>query len=209
MAIGQRGRKPRGNYKQKSAVFSTRIRADTKAALEAAAKEQGHSLSQEAERRLRRSFDEDRGLFEKLGGRRNYAVLRLIAALMGTVSNPYYSPETSWLDDRRLFDQLVKMVDTVFAELRPLGPDQPEDEVDLAARNVESNQKVAFALLAVRDAPPELPIDATNPATFIRSDLGPVAERIGRQPGRAAVSGNSLDFRREAEELKDKEGSDR
>jgi len=128
---------------------------------------------------------------------------------MGTVSNPYYSPETSWLDDRRLFDQLVKMVDTVFAELRPLGPDQPEDEVDLAARNVESNQKVAFALLAVRDAPPELPIDATNPATFIRSDLGPVAERIGRQPGRAAVSGNSLDFRREAEELKDKEGSDR
>jgi hypothetical protein len=203
MAVGQRGRKPKGNYKQKTEVLSTRIRADTKAALAAAAKEHGHSLSQEIENRLRRSFDEDIGLFEKFGGRRNYAVLRMISGLMGTLSSPYL-PDVSWLDNLRLYDQLVKMVGTVFAELRPPddGSETPEDE---AARNISGAGTVAQALIAIRDASPELPIGVTHLAPFIRADLGPVAERIGRQKGRRLVFGTSVDMLAAAKELEAEE----
>src|SRR5689334_20687046 len=84
-----RGRKPTGNYKLKTDVMSTRIREDTKAALQAAAKARGHSLSQEIELRLRRSFDEDKGLIERFGSRRNYAILRLLGDLMDLVQNPF------------------------------------------------------------------------------------------------------------------------
>lgn len=46
------GRKPKGDITGKSAVFSTRIRPETRAALERAARESGRSLSQEIEKRL-------------------------------------------------------------------------------------------------------------------------------------------------------------
>lgn len=118
--MAERGRKPKGNYKQKTQVFSSRIRADTKAALEEAAKNSGQSLSQEIEYRLRRSFDEDKGMIERLGGRENYAVLRLIGSVMGVMFNAAGSAGC-WLHDPYLFEQLVKTVGVVLQELRPPG----------------------------------------------------------------------------------------
>jgi hypothetical protein len=50
------GRKPRGEYSGKSAVFSTRITPETRSKLEEAATKSGRSLSQEVERRLEDSF---------------------------------------------------------------------------------------------------------------------------------------------------------
>ncbi len=141
-----RGRRPQGHYKGKGSVLSTRITAELREAIEAAATAKGHSLSQEIEHRLRRSFDEDTALNERLGGRRNYAALRLIAALMGTFGDPQ-----AWLDDRRLFDRLVRMTGTVLAELRPPGSTTPEDDIERAIRDVQSAERVAFTLLAVRD----------------------------------------------------------
>jgi hypothetical protein len=138
-----------------------------------------------------------------LGGPRNYAVLRMISGLMGTFADPY-APEATWLDDPRLYDRLVRMVDTVFAELRPPA-DSRAAEIDRAGADVQAAQRVASLLLAVRDAPPALSIDPSNPAAFIRSDLGPVADRIGRQKGRRTVAGTAEDFARAAEELKREE----
>ena len=80
--MARRGRKPKGEYVGKTKVFSTRLRADTKSALGRAAAKSGRSLSQEVEHRLRRSFDEDRDLFERFGGRENYALLRLIGSCL-------------------------------------------------------------------------------------------------------------------------------
>ena len=57
--MAKAGRKPKGEYSGKSAVFSTRIRPDTRDALWQAAKASGRTLSQEVEFRLRRSIDED------------------------------------------------------------------------------------------------------------------------------------------------------
>jgi hypothetical protein len=52
----RRGRPPKGDFHNKSAVFSTRITPETRAAIEAAAEASGRSISQEVERRLRESF---------------------------------------------------------------------------------------------------------------------------------------------------------
>jgi hypothetical protein len=202
----QRGRKPRGAYKQKTKVFSTRIRADTKEALAAAAKQRGHSLSQEIEYRLRRSFDEDEKMLDKFGGRRNYAVLRLISCLMEAVYNPL-SPGAFWLDDPYLFNQFVKTTINVLEELRPPGDTSlpsdgsPQGDLLRLAGELQGGSIAANRLLSIKDAAPDLPLDINNPAPFIRADLGPAADRIGAHKDRRITSGTSEDFRRAAEEM--------
>jgi hypothetical protein len=205
--MAERGRKPKGNYKQKTQVFSTRIREDTKAFLESSAKNRGHSLSQEVEMRLRRSVDEDQNLIEKLGGRENYAVLRLISGLMSSVWNPA-GDKGSWLHDPYCFAQLVKAITAVLAELRPPGdPEVPAVEGPMgegieALASLQGNMRAAELLLAVKEAPPELPLTRDDPAPFIRQGLGDAANRIGNQKGRRIVRGTADDFRRAAREMK-------
>src|SRR5215813_340597 len=53
------GRKPRGDYKGKSATLTTRITPDTRAAMDRAAQKSGRSLSQEVEHRLNASIRKD------------------------------------------------------------------------------------------------------------------------------------------------------
>jgi hypothetical protein len=55
------GRKPAGPFRGKNANLTTRIKSETRGALEAAARKSGLSLSQEAERRLDESFRRDVG----------------------------------------------------------------------------------------------------------------------------------------------------
>jgi hypothetical protein len=202
----ERGRRPQGRYKQKTEVFSTRIRADTKAALEGAARERGHSLSQEVEYRLRRSFDEDQGIIEKLGGRQNYAVLRLISSLMETIYNPA-DARASWLLDPHAFDQLVKAVILVLEELRPPGDpsvppiDGPMGEALEAIAPLQANIEAGKLLFTVKEAPLDLPLNPDYAAPFIRADLGEAAERIGKQKGRRITRGTAEDFRRTAREM--------
>jgi uncharacterized protein (DUF1778 family) len=57
--MGKRGPKATIEFKDKTAVMSTRIRQDTREMLQAAADRHGHSLSQEIERRLRAPATED------------------------------------------------------------------------------------------------------------------------------------------------------
>jgi hypothetical protein len=216
-AVAERGRKPKGNYKQKTKVFSARLRADTRAAIEKAAINSGHSLSQEIEHRLRRSFDEDQNLFEKLGGRENYAVLRLIASLMSVMLHPSdiitlspAEPRKSWLHDPYLFDQLVRAIAVVLEELKPEGerdappvvPGGGGDVFDIIAP-LQGRIRAAQLLSAVKNAPPkELPLNTKDPAPFLRDDLGQAADRIGNQKGRRFVRGTAEDFRRAADEMR-------
>jgi hypothetical protein len=54
------GRKPRGEFKGKTAMLTTRITPETRGWLESAARKSGKSLSQEAEYRLRQSLRKNR-----------------------------------------------------------------------------------------------------------------------------------------------------
>ncbi len=70
------GRPPRGELKNKDSVFTTRITAETRHALEAAAKKRGRSLSREAEVGLRYYLE------KPAGAARN----RAIAFIIGNVA---------------------------------------------------------------------------------------------------------------------------
>jgi hypothetical protein len=62
----RRGRPPKGDFHNKSAVFSTRITPETRAAIEAAADASGRSISQEVEQRLKDSFRAGRTCLDKM-----------------------------------------------------------------------------------------------------------------------------------------------
>jgi hypothetical protein len=220
--MAARGRKPQGNYKHKTQVFSTRITADLREALETAAKTSGHSISQEVEHRLRRSFLNDREITSVFGNRRNYAVLKMISALMeimrpavpwsfsGVDSDAAAGtdPQKDWLDDPYAFDQLLKAVSGVMEELRPLGPPVAplsNNPIENFANETEGSRRAADLLFAIKDAPTELPLDSRSPAPLIRADLGAVALRIGAQPGTRLVRGGADDLRKAAEELEQEE----
>ena len=206
---GKRGPVPRGSYHNKSRVLSTRIREDTRLALEEAAAHSGRSLSQEIEHRLRRSFDQDEKVIIKYGSRRNYAVLRLIANLMELNSERGEDGHPKeWLDSPYAFWQLVSALSIVFSELAPPEPGKPAaDQAQHEAENDSTNDAVRdaavrfpnrgamharFMLLSrVKDAKADaLPafVDPNDLSPFIRSDLGPVAERISEE--------NSAEFER-------------
>src|SRR5665213_3311745 len=118
--MGKRGPSPQGEYSGKSKVFSTRIRADLRSSLDAAAKVSGRSLSQEVEHRLRRTFvDEDRSE-NAFGSRRNYLLMRMAATALQSAQNPQ-NPKAEWLDDPVAFDQAMKFLNAVLKQVRPKG----------------------------------------------------------------------------------------
>ena len=206
--MARRGRKPKGEYVGKTEVFSTRLRPDTKAAIVAAAAKSGRSMSQEVEHRLRRSFDEDRDLIERFGGRQNYAMLRLIGSCLDVNVNPN-DLDSSWLDDPYVFEQTVKSVVSVLGAFRPPGdpefkdPDAPMLE---AAAPIQGMERAAYGLFEVISASDQVLIDASGSvdvASAIKDDLGPLIKRV------RIVRGNAEDLRRAAEELerREKEGT--
>jgi hypothetical protein len=203
----RRGPNPKGEYAEKSAVLSTRIREDTRQALTDASKASGRSLSQEIEYRLRRSFDDDARIVDIFGGQQNYAVLRLLSGVMSAVSNPFL-PATGWLDDPYRFNQVLKIINTVLEEFRPIGnPElQTQDEGTRIAGELQAGTVSAMAVDALKRATNELPLDPkNNPFPRIKSDLAPVAARVGNQPGRGIAMGNWKDILRQAEELERRE----
>jgi hypothetical protein len=197
---GRRGRKPSGNYKQKTHVFSARITEDLRSALVSAAKESGHSISQEVEHRLRRSFGEDIKIDLTFGGRRNYAVLRMISCLMELVYNPD-CPEKEWIDDPFAFNKFLKATVETLEGLRPPGdPSSPQVDLPLGPmiRDRQGLWQAEDWLNAIKKAPAALPIGKPIPppnaqparrmhlyrhtAPAIRADLGLIAQRLEEPP---------------------------
>jgi hypothetical protein len=201
--MAPRGRKPRGEYTGKSVVFSTRLRADTKEALANAAKRSGRSLSQEAEHRLRRSFDEDRDLIERFGGRKNYGLLRLIGSCLDANFNPN-DPEATWLDDPYVFDQTLQAVVAALQAFRPKGNPKfkdPQSPMMEAAAELQGVEGAGRRLQAVISADDQLLLDTRgnkNVAAFIKEALGDLVERV------SIVEGTAADLRRAADQLEKK-----
>jgi hypothetical protein len=188
----QRGRVPKGEYANKSKVLSTRIREDTRKALENAALASGRSLSQEIEYRLRRSFDEDRKLIEVFGSRKNYGILRMISSVMDLSGN-LANPEKTWLEDPYAFEMMKTSVSLVLDAIKPIG--EPvgivsgvEDQTSMA--RLEAHNKTARFLQIMASAERELPTPDSSQeklspehrvarkAPAIKDALGAIANRI-------------------------------
>ena len=88
----QRGRPPLAPGKAKRASFNTRLRPSLKVVLEAAATQQGRSLSEEIEFRLERSLDDQRLLVEALELGFGRQVAGLMLARVSGRSRPSPSP---------------------------------------------------------------------------------------------------------------------
>jgi hypothetical protein len=115
-----RGQPPRGPYAGKSAVLAWRVRPDTRADIERAAKASGRSMSQEVEHRLKGSFAEDQEIKDRFGSERSYAVMRLMAYTIAAI-RPAGAADRDWLSDPVLFDRAVEGIAVVLAQFRPRG----------------------------------------------------------------------------------------
>lgn len=201
------GRKPKGEYPNRTKVFSTRITEAGRTAIEDAARASGRSISQEIEHRLRRSFDEDTSLVDRLGGRKLYTILRMVSSTMEIAGRHALflktrEIDTDWLNDPYAYDQVVRAVADVLERLRPpgdpapprIGPDeirvQEGDDPVRAASDYNTLQTQLGTLLAgyvtqrVGAADPIQPLPGGSPdaelASRIADGLGDLHGRLKR-----------------------------
>ena len=153
--MSERGRRPKGEFRNKLATISTRVTSDTREALEVAAAKSGRSLSQEIEWRLRRSFDEERKIMDNLGGPESYAFLRLIAQSIdmtarqaGVIATLVRGHPVHWVNDPYVYDQAVKAVHVVLEAFRPAG-DRARPKIEGSAGKNKETEQAADQVLDV------------------------------------------------------------
>src|SRR5579863_2424094 len=125
IAMGKRGPQPKGEYggtAERTAVFTTRLRPETRSRLVAEAKANGRSLSQEVERRLWMTFDEVDDEINRYGNKQNAAVVSLIGATIRSASaRDSAKKRHDWLKEQWLFDDVVAAIRHVLLWFRPGG----------------------------------------------------------------------------------------
>jgi hypothetical protein len=118
MAKAKRGRAPQGEYAGKTGVMSFRIRPDTKTALRKAAAAAIRSLSQEAEHRLRRGFDEDETISSLWGDAKTLAIMRLAAQVVLSLAK-VRDAKVHWTADVGVFDEAIDAITGTLKLFRP------------------------------------------------------------------------------------------
>jgi hypothetical protein len=169
----KRGRPPGGEYAGKSEVVHIRLRPDTKAALERAARASGRTVSQETEHRLLRGLND-------FGKEPTGALLEIAGTAIGKALD-LKGTQTRWWEDPRAFEQAANVIDAVLDMFRPQGAspraaDRPftSDARQLAILSVENT------LRAVQIVDPTKPYARQTKherwANMLRKDLGPLAD---------------------------------
>jgi hypothetical protein len=156
-AVGRRGPQPKGQYggtNERTAVFTTRLRPESRKRLEEAAKASGRSLSQELEHRLRQAFGQDDSDLKLYGTKENAAIVNLIGATIQIVSKTASNRRKhDWLNEQWLFDDVMAAIRHVLLSFRPGG--------DSGLREITSSSGTARAdqlINEIRSADPALPI---------------------------------------------------
>jgi hypothetical protein len=107
------GRKPRGEFKGKSATLTTRITPETRAAMERAAQKSRRSLSQEVERRLDDSVRNERN--------RRSDVRALAEAIAIVTEKVELATGKQWLQDAFTGDALRGGIEVLVRHFAPHG----------------------------------------------------------------------------------------
>lgn len=177
------GPKPRGPFKDKSRVLTTRITERTRAALEAASEAAGRSLSQEIEVRLEASFHGDkeaRVFSDAFYGTELASLLELLGKAMRDAGSQAAmlagAGRTDWLDSPAGYRQAVLAALEVLSTLSPIkpelkGPNAQEQLGTIAAKKLVG----ALARADGSDNPDE------SWAIDIHKRLGKLRERIARE----------------------------
>ena len=123
------GRKPRGDFKGKTATLTTRITSETRAALDRAARKSNRSLSQEVEHRLNGSIRRDR---DHNRHRHVRGLAETIAILTDWVEE---ATQKRWIDDPFTAEALRRAIEFLVFHFGAPGPPQvPASVKDAAAR---------------------------------------------------------------------------
>lgn len=107
------GRKPAGLFEGKNSTLTTRIRSDTRSQLDHAARQKGHSLSQEVEYRLRNSFTKAHDIPAHI-----QSLLSAISALAIDIES---RTGESWREDAFTCEALRHGVEFLIARFAPGG----------------------------------------------------------------------------------------
>jgi len=119
------GRKPRGEFKGKSATLTTRITPETRAAMERAAQKSHLSLSQEVERRLVDSVRKDRN--------RSSDVRALAEAVAIVAEKVEIATGKHWLQDAFTGEALRRGIEVLVRHFAPHGAQVIPPKVEEAA----------------------------------------------------------------------------
>jgi len=122
------GRKPRGDYKGKSATLTTRITPETRAAMDRAAQKSGRSLSQEVERRLIDSVRNERN--------RRSDVRALAEAVAIVAEKVEIATGKHWLQDAFTGEALRRGIEVLVRHFAPHGARVIPPNVEEAAARV-------------------------------------------------------------------------
>jgi hypothetical protein len=199
--MGKRGPTAKGEYRDKTQVLSTRISAELREALAAAA--EGSTLSREIEHRLRRTFDQDKEINLVFGSRRMFQLMRLIASVVdSTVGRKVAASKKAnldWLDDPYAFDQAMRAIMAVLERIRPPGaiPQSPDEALDQYGGTFQGEFNAIETLRDIQKAPDALPLKATRHQKRVagmKKDIGDLADR-------ALIRGRSADDTRRLSEL--------
>ena len=122
------GRKPRGEFKGKSATLTTRITPETRTAMERAARKSGRSLSQEVERRLNDSVRNERN--------RRSDVRALAEAIAIVAEKVEKATGKHWLQDAFTGEALRRGIEVLVRHFAPHGARVIPPKVEEAAARV-------------------------------------------------------------------------
>jgi len=129
------GRKPSGEFKGKSAMLTTRITPETRAAMERAAQKSGRSLSQEVERRLNDSVRYERN---------RRSDVRTLAELVAIIAEKVeIATGKNWLQDAFTGEALRHGIEVLVRHFAPHGAQVIPPNVEEAAARVlaEASEK--------------------------------------------------------------------
>jgi len=162
-------------YATKTIPINFRIQPSTKAALQAAARRSGRTVSAEFEHQLRRALSD-------IGTGPTHSLMALIGrAIDGVVG--LKSPKAKWWNDPRQFDEAVRLAMAAFELLRPpprAGAEPPDRGEPLNERSIQFAAEASVREIQAVDQ--SIPFEQQ---TFdqrwlisLREDLGPLVDRV-------------------------------
>ncbi|MER8745857.1 hypothetical protein NKH54_22635 [Mesorhizobium sp. M1004] len=170
--------------------------------LEKAAAARGSTISDEIQRRLRRTFSDDEKIADQFGDSQTYMMMRTIALAIQWSGVGGIASHPNWLNDPAWFDLAVKTVNRLLEAVRPEGDTQPNvkgpasSDID-AALEYTQNFVAGAVWRDVQDADTSAPI---NKGTRYEHKLRLIKDEIGQVAARSKTS--QADLVEMAEQLK-------
>jgi hypothetical protein len=140
------GRKPKGPISGNTGYLQARITNELREKLEQAADKNGHSLAQEAQIRLKESFDLPAEIQREWGPPEVKALAQLVSRLVRTVQvevggNPFKnSGDLAWHRNPFTHAAVCTAINTLLAHYKPEGPIETPPEVKKRATYVPAEQ---------------------------------------------------------------------